>query len=474
MAAKPFVYCFSTDLRLDDHAGVAVAAAQGEVLPLLVVDDLLDRRLRVSPRRAAFFCGAVAALSEELQERGSRLIVRRGERAQRLAEVIEAVGAAGAAWSASYDAEGIVSDRDLRAALEERGYAARIVHDAPAISPEEIDGARGGSTGYRAFAPFFDRWWALPVPSYEHPLLLRFVDAGVAEETLPQPRDFGSTHRCTDCGARAARRSFERFLAERAGQYATAAAIPAECGTSRLSAHLSFGTISARTVVRRVREAMGDPFALAEQRHSLKLFLRELARRDFFLQLSWFHPQAQEEALQEKMRGFIAASNHPGLDAWRAGRTGYPLVDAGIRQLNETGWMHPHVRAVAASFLCFDLAVDWRVGRAQWDGQLTEDEPALATGNWQWIAGVGADMAQFPRIYNPERQRRRCDPDGSYVGRWIPELRHLPPEAWNGRARDSLQLPLGLFDGDAYPRPILEHAAAARHFLERYRDFVSP
>ena len=151
------------------------------------------------------------------------------------------------------------------------------------------------------------------------------------------------------------------------------------------------------------------------------------------------------------MRGFQFARSHPALDAWRGGNTGFPLVDAGIRQLHETGWMHPHVRAVAASFLCFDLGVDWRVGRDEWDRWLIEDDPALATGNWQWIAGVGADMAQYPRIYNPERQRRRYDPDRRYVRRWIRELEHVPLAVWHGPRADAAQLPLALFPPDRYP-----------------------
>jgi deoxyribodipyrimidine photo-lyase len=291
---------------------------------------------------------------------------------------------------------------------------------------------------------------------------------------LPRPRDFGSPHEPSASGPVRARRRFERFLSERAGQYATAGRLPADDGTSELSTHLSFGTISARSIVRAVRERLGDPFSVAEERLSLKLFLRSLARRDFFLQLSWFHPRTNGEALQEKMRGFAPVKAHPALGAWREGRTGYPLVDAGIRQLRETGWMHPLVRPVAASFLCFDLGVDWRLGRDYWDELLIEDDPALATGNWQWIAGVGADMAQFPRIYNPERQRRRYDPAGAYVRRWIPELRHLPAAAWHGRPADSTQLSLALFDGNSYPAPVVEHEPAARAFLGRYRAFVSP
>ena len=143
---------------------------------------------------------------------------------------------------------------------------------------------------------------------------------------------------------------------------------------------------------------MGDAFLLAEERASLRMLVRALAQRDFFLQLAWFFEGARDEPLQAKMLAFPFARRHPLLGAWREGRTGYPLVDAGMRQLRASGWMHPRARQIAASFLCFDLAVDWRVGRDEWDRHLVEDEPALATGNWQWIAAVGADLAQFPRI----------------------------------------------------------------------------
>ncbi|HKE36469.1 MAG TPA: FAD-binding domain-containing protein, partial [Candidatus Baltobacteraceae bacterium] len=166
------------------------------------------------------------------------------------------------------------------------------------------------------------------------------------------------------------------------------------------------------------------------------------------------------------------ARRHPSLDAWRGGSTGFPLVDAAIRQLHETGWIHPHARAVAASFLCFDLGVDWRVGRDEWDRWLVEDDPAIATGNWQWIAGVGADMAQYPRIYNPERQRRRYDPDGAYVRRWVKELERTPMAIWRTDGA-SAQLALELFPSDSYPAPVVDHERAAREFLARYRAFVS-
>jgi deoxyribodipyrimidine photo-lyase len=474
MAERPFIYRFTNDLRLDDHAGLATAAARGPVFPLLVIDETTSARLKRSPRRAGFFCESVRGLDAELRERGSRLCVRRGNPASVITQVAREIDATGAGWSAGYDGPAIERDRALQSELEERGLAAEIVHDAPAIAPEESAAARSGEgPGYRAFAPYFEAWSRLQISSYEHPLLLRFAHFEARSERLPEPVEFDGTNSGIAAGPAHARHSLDRFLRDGATQYALASTVPAEDRTSHLSAHLSFGAISARTVARAVHDRINDPFMLSEERLSLRLFLRALAHRDFFLQLSWFHPHTNVEPLQEKMRKFEWLGSHPGLEAWRSGTTGYPLVDAGIRQLRATGWMHPHVRAVAASWLCFDLGVDWRIGRDEWDTLLIEDDLALATGNWQWIAGVGADMAQYPRIYNPERQRRRYDAAGVYVRRWIAELRHVPLEEWYGRRAASPQLSLSLWDGQSYVRPSLDHAVAARAFLRRYREFVS-
>ncbi len=383
MAQRPYVYRFSTDLRLDDHAGLAASAARGEVLPVLALDGALQARLERSPRRAAFFCGAVEALDAELQERGSRLTALRGPAAGSLIAVAREVNAAGIAWSAAYDGEGAAEDRRLQSELEEAGVEAILVHDAPAIAPETIATAQGD--GYRAFAPFFDRWWSLPVASHEQPLLLQFLAPRGDATPLPQPQDFGSSQQAADAGSARARALFERFLRDDVTRYQEAAALPAADATSQLGAHLSFGTISARTIARRCRERMGDPFALAEERASLKLFLRSLARRDFFLQLSWFHPETQNEALQEKMRGFLWASTHPALTRWAEGRTGYPLVDAGIRQLQQTGWMHP-LRSRGCGFVAV-LRSRRRLARGprEWERLLVEDDPA-------WRRGTGSGL----------------------------------------------------------------------------------
>lgn len=451
------VYRFTADLRLEDHAGLAAAAAHGGVVPVLVIDRELHARLAASPRRAAFYCGAVAALDAALHERGSALIVRRGPAGSALKNIARAAGAETVAWSARYDPGGARADRLLQSQLEERGHRALVIHDAPAIAPEETTAARPSSgDGYRAFVPYHELWRTLEPASYELPLLLAFASIDLHSEPLPEPSEFGSGLAPMEAGGTHARRRLDRFLAVAGGQYALGINAPAQDGTSHLSAELSFGTIAARTIVRETRARLDDPFALAEERVSLRLFLRSLAMRDFFLQLAWYHPRTEREALQEKMRDFPFLHAHPALDAWRAGRTGYPLVDAGIRQLRQTGWMHPRVRAIVASFLCFDLGVHWEIGLSEWRKHLIEDDEALAIGNWQWIAGVGADLAAFPRIYNPLKQARRYDPGEEYVRRWIPDLVHMGP----------------LFGEPSYPAPVVDHDAAARAFLKKYQEFT--
>jgi deoxyribodipyrimidine photo-lyase len=469
------IYRFARDLRLDDHAGLSAASAHGDIVPVLVIDRDITKRLASSPRRAAFFCAAVSSLDGALRERGSALIVRHGEASAVLPQLIREAKAGAVAYSASYDGEGVRNDTEVQAAIEEGGARAIVVHDAPAIPPEESTAARSsGGDGYRAFVPYYEIWRELAPGSYEAPLLLSFARTELQSEPLPQPKDFGAPEPAAEAGPALAREKLDAFLRGPALQYSIALNVPADDRTSHLSADLTFGTIAARTIVRETHIRLDDPFLLSEERSSLRLFLRSIAMRDFFLQLAWYNPRTADETLQEKMRNFPFAESHPQLDAWREGRTGYPLIDAGIRQLRATGWMHPRVRAMAASFLCFDLGVDWRVGMAEWERQLIEDDPALAVGNWQWIAGVGADLAAYPRIYNPRKQARRFDPNGVYARAWIAELAHVPGGGFDRARLASAQIELPLHAAATYPQPVVDHERAARDFLKRYQQFVRP
>ena len=456
-------------MRLGDHAGLAEAARFGDVVPAFVSDLDFERASERNPRRAAYLCGAVSSLRAALVARGSDLVVRHGPRVQTIVRLARETRASAVCWSAAYDAATMAADRALQAALEEAGFRASIVHDAPAIAPDDTAAVRSDDdgSGYRALAPYLAAWRARPRASYATRVTFAANVPPAGATVLPE-------HGEPVVSEAAALAAFDVYLDGPALAYRTARNVPAGERTSRLSAALSFGVVSARTVLAHVDDRASDPFLLAEERASLDALRDAIARRDFFLQLGWFFEGAPDAALQDRMHDFRFARSHPALDAWRAGTTGYPLVDAGMRELRAAGWMHPRVRLVAASFLCFDLGVDWRVGRDAWDALLVEDEPALATGNWQWVAGVGADLAQVPRIFNPARQARWFDPLGAYVRRWVPELARLPDADILDPAGAALrrQLALPLFDGTAYPAPVVDHATAARAFLARYAAFV--
>ncbi len=465
------IFAFTRDLRLEDNRGLAEAGRCGRVVPVLVIDAALATALRRSPRRAAYYCAAVRSLAAELDGRGCRLVVRRGAEGPTLRGLARGFGARDVVWSAAYDANGIRVDRDTQAIVEEAGLRARIVHDAPAIAPDDERLARADDAdGYRAFAPYHVRWRDVaPAEPHATPV---FAVHDVPSEALPEPAEFGSE---IDLGANApshaaVRAAFHTFLAGPVLHYAVTRLSPASGPTSQLAAALSFGLIAARTVVRDVRALLADPFLLAEEVLSLRSFLRSLATRDFFLQLSWHNPELGERALQERMRDARAAKTHEALEAWRTGRTGYALVDAGMRELIATGQMHPHAQSVAASFLCFDLGVDWRIGRDHWDALTIAHDPALAIGNWQWSAGVGADLVSYPRIFNPIKQAKRVDAGAQYVRRWLPEAANLADAELLDpfAARAEPQLAFSLFGERAYPAPVLDHDAAARAYLARY------
>ena len=468
------LHLFRRDLRLADHAGLAEAARFGEIVPALVLDPLEDVRLARNARRAEYYAGAVASLERDLGAFGATLVVRRGSLETTILALVREAGAATITWCAAYDARSATRDHALRATLEAAGFRVAIVHDAPAVAPEVTAALRADEDGrgYRAFAAYEAVW----AQAARAPIADRFTFAahGLASDRSWRAHEHG------DCGDESpdptrALAAFDRYLAGAVLGYPSALAIPAGEATARISAGLSFGVLSARTLLARIDARARDPFLLTEEKLALAAFARALVRRDFFLQLAWYFDETGDVALQPRMRNFPFALDHPALAAWRDGETGYPLVDAGIRQLHATGWMHPRARAVAASFCAFDLGVDWRVGRDMWDVHLVEDDGALATGNWQWIAGVGADLAQVPRIYNPRKQLRERDSRGTYVRRWIPELAHVTDadllDASPAHPRPQLALPL--YRDAQYAAPIVDHDRIARAFLERYAEFVA-
>jgi deoxyribodipyrimidine photo-lyase len=270
-------------------------------------------------------------------------------------------------------------------------------------------------------------------------------------------------------GARAARARLKAFVEDGLARYATERDVPAATAASRLSPHLRFGTIGVRTVAAAVTDAAGADRRLAP---AAAKFLAELRWRDFYAHVLYHHPHAERGAFRRRYDALRWGGDPAHLDAWRAGRTGYPIVDAGMRELAATGFMHNRVRMIVASFLVKDLLLDWRLGERHFMSHLVDGDPASNNGGWQWAASTGTDAQPYFRIFNPVLQGARYDPQGAYVKRWIPELAGLAAK-WIHRPWESPAQALasaGIALGRDYPGPVVDHSEQRDAALAMFRE----
>ena len=457
------IHWFRRDLRLRDNPslGAAVASA-GRVYGAYSLGDLepLNERQRV------FAAGCVKQLRAALDKRDATLTVLDGEATASLVAMAKRLGASSVHAARAYSGRELAVQSDVAAGLAAAGIAFHAHRGHAVHEPETIaERKAAGPQGYRVFPPFYEIWKSLgvDVAAPETASNARDPEPGAVPDaqippSMPTP------------GEEAATSQLSRFVTARLADYAVNGEYPARNGTSGLGAYLRFGCVSSRAVYRAVAERMSRSWTLAQERLSMEAFFRRLALGDFFTHLASFEPALHDEALQEKMRSFAWSTDPGRLDAWLEGRTGYPFIDAAMRQLHKEGHVHQRAAIAAASFLCFDLGLDWRLGRDAWMGASLEADEALCDGNWQWIAGVGSDQAAYPRIYNPEKQARHFDAQAMYVRRYCPELARLPTRAalapW--QMERTQQVELGFFSPDHYPRPIVDHEVSAREFLARY------
>jgi len=406
------------DLRVHDHPPLRAALdAHARVVPVFVLDERLLAR---SPSRAAFMLDCLRELRGALRARGGELFVRSGRPEEVLPELARETGSRAVYYAPDVSPFAVARDRAVDAALRVEGVESRRVPGTFIAAVEKP---------YVVFTPFWRAWSrvprrevhdaprTVPVPSR---LAARRIPT--VESELPDPLPAGETE---------ARRRMRAFLREGATDYAARHDRVAG-GTSTLSPYVHFGCLSARELEQRASAAPA--------------FRRQLAWRDFYAQVLLHHPGNLRRAFRPELDAIEWTGSDEDFAAWKQGRTGFPLVDAGMRQLAATGWLHNRARLVAASFLVKDLHVDWRRGEAHFMRLLLDGDVAQNNGNWQWVASVGVDPAPMQRrLYNPELQRRRHDPDDEYVRRWIPEL------------------------GNGYPEPIVEHAVERRVAIAAYR-----
>jgi len=457
---------FRQDLRLADHPALAHAAARGSVLPVFVLDDSPP-----APGGASrwWLHHSLLRLRESLQG----LVLLRGRPALVLPSLARRVGAQAVVWNRAHEPKSRTDERALGQALTRRGIAHEGFPGNLLWEPGRI--RTGSGEAFKVFTPFWRAALRTPVARCLPAAHVRLHDPrGLGESLdrwrlLPRSPDWAAAFgECWTPGEQGARRRLRNFLARGLPGYDERRNRPDEAGVSRLSPHLHFGEISPRQVWAAVRARIDrDP----DLRHDGEKFLAELGWREFSQQLLVQFPRLPRDNWRPQFDRYPWVVDAARLRAWQRGRTGYPLVDAGMRELWHTGYMHNRVRMVTASFLVKHLRIHWRRGEAWFWDTLLDADLANNAANWQWVAGSGADAAPYFRIFNPSGQGRRYDPQGRYVRRWCPELARLPDRYLHApcEAPRAILESAGIIPGRTYPRPIVEHRAARAAALEGYQ-----
>ncbi len=460
---KTIVHWFRRDLRITDNTALAAASAGGaSVVPVYVLSDWTKSHGWTGPHRQEFLCGSLEALAGNLRSIGSTLTLRCGEPVRELVGLAKEVGAAAIYTNRDPDPFGRGVEERLGKALSEEGIELKLFQDVCLHERDEV--LTGSDEPYKVFTPYSKAWRKLN--HRQAAGRLRKLDSpnNVKSLDVPSLSHWGLAARGSiiEPGEKSARGRLTAWMNGGIGDYDKTRNTPAGDTTSRLSQDLRWGLLSVREVYERAAEKAEnlDPAG----RKGADTYVNELIWREFYQAVLWHWP----EVLDRDFNPRYGAVKWPGKDAdfeqWKAGETGFPIVDAAMRQLAATGFMHNRCRMITAMFLTKDLHVHWRKGESYFMQQLTDGEIASNNGGWQWSAGTGADAAPYFRIQNPWTQGERFDKQGEYVKEWVPELRDVeakrffgPPEAGETLARD-------------YPAPMVDHKAERERTLELFKS----
>ena len=465
----PVIVWFRRDLRLSDNPALTAAAMSGQpIIPLYIHDETGARPMGGAAQW--WLAGSLRALDAELRRRGSRLIMRRGAVAKVLAAIGRETNAGAVYWNRLYDREARACEDAVAAQWKTHHH----FNGALLCEPWALTTKTGGD--FRVFTPF---WKALlhrgePAPPLAVPARLPAPDRWPLSERLddwmlrPTAPDWAAGLRAAwTPGEAAAAARLDAFLQEGVGAYDRRRDFPGIAGTSRLSPHLAFGELSPRQIWHRART-----HAAAHPAHESDAasYLRQLAWREFAYHLLYHFPDLPRRNWNARFDKFSWRTDDAALNAWQRGRTGYPVVDAAMRELWVTGWMHNRARMIVASFLVKDLLLPWQLGEAWFWDTLVDADPANNAAGWQWVAGSGADAAPYFRVFNPVTQGMKFDPSGAYIRRWLPELDGLPEShlhrPWAASAE--LRRQTGVILGETYPRPLVDHTQARARALAVY------
>ncbi len=472
--ANPIIHWFRNDLRLLDNPALAEAAKSARpVVPVYILEDADSDPWAPGGASRWWLHHSLLALNRSLETRGNSLILRRGQPKEVLQNLVTETDATAVHVTRLTEPHAIKVDSEVKTTLNSFGIKLKVF-DGNLLFPLGSVMTRKGNP-FKIFTPFYKTCMQrfplqkpLPVPA-QLPSLRKHVKSDSLDEwkLLPRKPDWsvGWLNMWTP-GEQGALSRLDSFLERSAAAYRTRRDRPDIFGTSRLSPHLHLGEISPRTCWHRSLASVKP-----ESQDDLKSFFRQIIWREFSHHLLYHWPNFPEEPFRPEFRRFSWARDDEALRRWQLGLTGYPIVDAGMRELWTTGWMHNRVRMIAASFLVKDLLVPWQDGAAWFWDTLVDADLANNSVSWQWVAGCGVDAAPFFRIFNPVLQGRKFDPEGTYVRRWVPELTNLPDkyihQPW-ATPKDILK-DSGISLGSIYPFPIVDHIEARNHALKMFK-----
>jgi deoxyribodipyrimidine photo-lyase len=463
------IHWFRRDLRLTDNTALAAAASSHDVVvPVYVVATWKRHHHWCGAPRQEFLCGCLVSLARNLEHRGARLVVRHGTAEKALEKLMRETGADAIYFNRDPDPFGRATEERIAAMAVRLGVKVHACKDHALHERDEVLTATG--TPFRVFTPYSKAWLKLDKPSPARALRRFSTPQSLTSDSLPTLATWGLTSdvKILDPGEAAARKRLSRFLDGPLFEYLGKRDIPSADATSRLSQDLRHGTLSIREIYAGIRDAAHR--VSYEQRRSAEAWLNELIWREFYMQVLWHHPDVLEHEWQEHYRD-LAWKDHwrPGqrqdsedFQRWCRGETGFPIVDAGMRQLNATGFMHNRVRMIVAMFLTKDLRIWWMHGESWFMRRLVDGEIASNNGGWQWSASTGTDAAPYFRIQNPWSQSKRFDPEGKYIKRWVPEVADVPASRLCQPPAPGDPLARG------YPSPMVDHAAAREAALEMF------
>ena len=460
------------DLRTVDNRGLSRAAERGAVLPVYILDP---RLLSIAgARRTAFFLDSLRELQETYRELGTDLLVRWGDPTVEIPGIAAEFQADAAIWNQDHSRYGRERDLSILQELEDEGLTVREAQDMTLHEPGSI--LTGAGEHYSVFSYYHKKWvdreWEDPATQPDGESLVSFdaqtvslvleEGSGTLGTSLVEPDEEPLQ---LDPGRNAALDRLQTFIDGPIYEYSDARDTPAAEGTSRLSQDLKFGLLGIREVFEATDGALREATEAAAQ-ESVEAFRRQLAWRDFYVQVLAANPETVWENFKDFQHPIEWQNDGPGLEAWKQGETGFPIVDAGMRQLRETGYMHNRVRMIVASFLTKDLQIDWREGYRWFREQLVDHETANDVGGWQWAASTGTDAQPYFRIFNPMTQGERYDPEAEYIRKYVPELSGAAPRdihRWDQLTDEEREAAV-----PGYIAPIVDHASRRESAIEMF------